>query len=163
MQFKGKVWGEPFPVVKAASQVEVFQGLATAGVDDEDARCWVLVKSTKGPYWLELELEDAAVFQCLVKVGKLSLDEDGQVSLEFRRKPCHYPNSSPSKRADAAGVSDDLAMATTLSTLSALSIEDKYVLSSAVAATLSDPFSVLVRNSVDPFTRTPISELEDVL
>jgi hypothetical protein len=42
MQFKGKAWGDPFPVEKAASHVEVFQGLAIAGVDDVDARCWVL-------------------------------------------------------------------------------------------------------------------------
>jgi len=110
------------------------------------------------------ELDDASVFQILVKIGKLDLDEDGRVSVEFRRKPCHSPNSSPaSERADAAAVSEDMATATTLSTLSALSMEDKDALSPAAAATHSDPFSVVVRNRVDPFTRTPISELEDVL
>jgi hypothetical protein len=48
-------------------------------------------------------------------------------------------------------MSEDLATATALSTLSALLIEDKDVLSSAVAATLSDPFSVVFCNSVDLF------------
>ena len=118
-------------------------------------RCWVFVKSMGGPYWLELVLDDKTMFHLLVGSNQLVLDEDGRVSVEIRRRPCHSPNSPPSKTADAAhDFGESLATTQTLSTLGSLSDE---------GVSFSTTSSVAFRNSIDPFTRREFADLENAL
>jgi hypothetical protein len=154
MLFKGKLWGEDFPFMEAPSHVELFQLLAP-DADHDNVRGWVFVKSSEGPYWLEVMLSDSALFQMLVASDRLCLDDEGRVSAEFRFKPCSSPNNSPTKptASDAVDASESFTAMTlaTTSTLDTLSIPS------------SNNRSFDARNKIDPFTRCEISELENVL
>lgn len=148
MKFKGKLWGSDFDATEADSPVELFQILARDGEDDlRDVRCWVLVKSASRPYWLEVMLDDSSLFNIVSAADHLLLDEDSYVSVEFRRKPCNSPNTSPSK--DATG--NSLGESHTLSTLETFSSSD------------AKDHSTIFRNSIDPFTRCSFAEIETYL
>lgn len=100
----GTLWGKPFAAQEFPSHVELFRTLAP-DVDHDEVRCWVLTKSKKGPYWLELVLDCSQVFETLMKCDNVVLNE-GRVSIQFRRKPCNSPNEDSS-------ASTTLASATT--------------------------------------------------
>lgn len=163
MKFKGKLWGVAFGVKDADSPVELFRMLA----NDEDCsncRGWVLVKSTRQPYWLEVVLYDSTMFHIVFGNDQLVLDRDGHISVEFRRKPCNSPNTPPSKEestADSTALLDSssryeeersLVAATHSLSIRTLSSDEK---------THSD--NIAFRNSVDPFTRCSFAEIETPL
>lgn len=160
MKFKGKLWGVAFSVKEADSPVELFRMLADEDKNRSDCRGWVLVKSARQPYWLEIMLDDSTMFRIVFGNDQLVLDRDGNISVEFRRKPCNSPNTSPPKEEFTADTVLDsryeeegsLAAATqSLSTIRTLSSDEK---------THSD---IACRNSVDPFTRCSFADIETPL
>ena len=159
MKFKGKLWGVAFSVKEADSPVELFRILADEAEDRSNCRGWVLVKSARQPYWLEIMLDDSTMFHIVFGNDQLVLDRDGHISVEFRRKPCNSPNTSPSKEEFTAGTVLDsrseegslVAATQSLSTIRTLSSDEK---------THSD---IAYRNSVDPFTRCSFAEIETPL
>lgn len=104
MLFIGEVFGSAFNPTEAPSHVELFLQLAPDSVL-EDVRGWILVKSKKGPYWLELIVDDDDTFQALSGAGQLALDDQGRAKFQFRRKPCLSPNSSTTRPPKAGVVS----------------------------------------------------------
>lgn len=102
---------------------------------------------------MELELDNDCLFHFLVNTRKLHLDKDGLVSVEFRRKPSHSPNSD----GYAVSCEEGLNITTPVSTLPAQSVPDKEAGSSFSAT------NIAVHNTIDPFTRAATSELKDVL
>lgn len=162
MKFKGKLWGVAFSVKEVDSPVELFRMLADEDEDRSDCRGWVLVKSARQPYWLEVMLDDSTMFHIVFGNDQLVLDRDGYISVEFRRKPCNSPNTSPSKEGSTADTALDsssryeedrslVAATHSLSTIRTLSSDEK---------THSD---ITFRNSVDPFTRRSFAEIETPL
>ena len=142
MKFKGKLWGLDFDATEADSPVELFQIIAPTEKDRGDVRGWVLVKSALRPYWLEIMLDDSTMFYIVSANDQLVLDEDSHVSVEFRRKPCNSPNTSPSKGDTGESVGESR----TLSTLETFSSDAK-------------DQSIDFCNSIDPFTRSSFAEI----
>lgn len=75
--------------------------------------------------------------------GKLDMDKDGRVSVEFRRKLCNSPNTD----AHAVSSEEGPTITTTVSSLSTMSVTDKEAHSSLLSAT-----GIAVRSTIDPFT-----------
>lgn len=146
MKFKGKLWGVPFGAKEADSPVELFRMLVGQEEESSDCRGWVLIKSIDKTYWLEVMLDDSSLFFTVFDSGHLVLDRDGLMSVEFRRKPCNSPNTSPSKE----GVTVDAPLVS-LPTIRTLSSDEK------------TPADIVFRNSVDPFTRCSFAEIETPL
>lgn len=91
-------------------------------------------------------IDDSTMFHIVSANDQLVLDEDSHISVEFRRKPCNSPNTSPSKGNTGASVGESH----TLSTLETFSCD-------------AQDQSMDFRNSIDPFTRSSFAEIENHL
>ena len=165
MLFTGTIWGKRFTGKEFPSHVELFRSLAP-DADPAEVRCWILVKADR-PYWLELSLGSCTIFN-LVVGGDEAVLAEGQVSIQFRLKPCSSPNTSPTKQVEDTTSNEDttgpITYDTTLSASTTIASALTFDTATGEDSKMSPSLALSqVNNKLDPFSQMEVNSLECAL
>jgi hypothetical protein len=162
MKFSGSFCGKEFSGIAASSPQELYQNLAGAEpvVPMEELRCWALVDNAAtagGTVWMEILLSLPRFFESVAEFFH------HEVTIVFKKKPCHSPESSPQNSPDK-DESQLLAVQQSLSELGLVEVttsSSSEPPSGALSPRGYDTPNII--NEVDPFTLEEIEAIEDPL